>query len=168
MLEEDVRRKSATAGSLDGWEWRELIVLLIACLARILSKIVELGVWPEGLLDAKIAMIPNADGDASPLGQRTLGVLPAVYRILVFAGMVRMCPTKDFRQMFEVRKWNFEIWVRSRNFADGRWNFEPKLQSSIFEYRSWNLEVWLASLAWKKRQCGKRVGGDGGRGNIEH
>ena len=62
MLFEVVRRKSATAGSLDGWGWRELKVLPVAwfnSLARILSKVEELGVWPDGLLDAYIAMIPK-------------------------------------------------------------------------------------------------------------
>ena len=62
MLEEVVRRKSATAGSLDGWRWRELKVLPVAWfdeLARILSKVEGSGVWPEGLLDAYIAMIPR-------------------------------------------------------------------------------------------------------------
>ena len=39
------------------------------------------GVWPEGLLDAYIAMIPKTDGDATTLGQRPLGVLPIAYRI---------------------------------------------------------------------------------------
>ena len=41
MLFEVVRRKSATAGSLDGWGWRELEVLPVAwfdSLARILAK----------------------------------------------------------------------------------------------------------------------------------
>ena len=84
MLEEVVRRKSATAGSLDGWVWRELNLLLVAWkdgLARILSKVEDVGVWPDGLLDAYIAMIPKTDGDATPLGQRPLSVLPIVYRI---------------------------------------------------------------------------------------
>ena len=49
-------------------------------LARILAKVEEIGVWPGGLLDAYIAMIPKTDGDATPLGQRPLGVLPIVYR----------------------------------------------------------------------------------------
>ena len=31
--------------------------------------------WPDGLLDAHIAMIPKTDGDATPLGQRPLTVL---------------------------------------------------------------------------------------------
>ena len=35
-------------------------------LARILSKVEEIGVWPEVLLDAHIAMIPKTDGDATP------------------------------------------------------------------------------------------------------
>ena len=90
MLAEFVRRKSATAGSLDGWGWRELKVLPVSWfdgLARILSKVEETGVWPEGLLDAFIAMIPKTDGDATPLGQRPLSVLPVVYRIWASARM---------------------------------------------------------------------------------
>ena len=46
------RRKSATAGSLDGRGRRQLKVLPVARfdgLARVLSKVEELGVWPEGL-----------------------------------------------------------------------------------------------------------------------
>ena len=67
-----VQRKGATAGSLDGCEWRELKVLPVAWfdeLARILAKVEDIGVWPDGLLDAYIAMIPKTDGDATPLGQ---------------------------------------------------------------------------------------------------
>ena len=50
-------------------------------LARILTLVEDTGVWPDGLLDAYIAMIPKADGDATPLGQRPLSVLPVVYRV---------------------------------------------------------------------------------------
>ena len=42
-------------GSLDGWGWREMKVLLVAWfdgLARILSKVEEIGLWPDVLLDA--------------------------------------------------------------------------------------------------------------------
>ena len=84
MLFEVVKKKSATAGSLDGWGWRELKVLPVAWydgLARILARVEDLGVWPDGLLDAYIAMIPKVDGDATPLGQRPLSVLPVVYRV---------------------------------------------------------------------------------------
>ena len=91
MLADVVQRKSATAGSLDGWGWRELKVLLVSWydeLARILSsKVEDLGVWPDGLLDAYIAMIPKTDGDSTRLGQRPLSVLPIVYRVWASARM---------------------------------------------------------------------------------
>ena len=88
MLADVVQRKGATASSLDGWEWRELKVLLVSWydeLARILTKVEDLGVWPDWLLDAYIALIPKTDGDATPLGQRPLSVLPIVCRIWVSA-----------------------------------------------------------------------------------
>ena len=56
-------------------------------LARILTKVEDIGVWPDGLLDAYIAMIPKTDGNATPLGQRPLTVLPVVYRVWAFARM---------------------------------------------------------------------------------
>ena len=80
MLEDVVQLKGATAGSLDGWWWRELNVLRVAWyvgLARALTKVEEIGIWPDGLLDAYIAMIIKTDGDATPLGQRLLSVLPS-------------------------------------------------------------------------------------------
>ena len=55
-------------GGLDGWGWREFKVLRDG-LARILSCVEDSGIWPEGLLDAYIAMIPKVDGDATPLGR---------------------------------------------------------------------------------------------------
>ena len=71
----------------------ELKVLPVAWydeLARILSVVEDTGVWPDGLLDAYIAVIPKSDGDATPLGQRTLSVLPVVYRIWASARMVQL------------------------------------------------------------------------------
>ena len=47
MFADVVRRKGAAAGSLDGWGWREMRVLPVAWfdgLARILSKVEEVGV----------------------------------------------------------------------------------------------------------------------------
>ena len=88
-----VRGKTATAGGLGGWCWRELKVLPVAWfdgLARILPKVEEVWVWPDGLLDAYIAFIPKADGDATPLGQRPLSVLPIVYRIWASARVVQL------------------------------------------------------------------------------
>ena len=75
MLADVVQRKGATAGSIDGWGWRELKVLPVSWydgLARILTKVEDLGVWPDWLLDAYIAMIPKTDGDATPLARGLL------------------------------------------------------------------------------------------------
>ena len=73
--------------------WRELEVLLVAWfdnLARIFAKVVEVGVWPDCLLDVYVDMIPEVDGDATPLGQRPLSVLPVVYSIWASARMVQL------------------------------------------------------------------------------
>ena len=61
------RDLQSTAGGLDGLGMR-----LRRC------RVETSGVWPQGLLDAYIAMIPKADGDSTPLGQRPLSVLPVV------------------------------------------------------------------------------------------
>ena len=90
VLAEVVQRKGVTAGSLDGWGWRELKVLPVSWydgLARILTAVENTGVWPDGLLDAYIAMIPKTDGDATLLGQRPLSVLPVLYRVWASARM---------------------------------------------------------------------------------
>ena len=50
-------------------------------MAVVLSRVELDGVWPDGLLDACIAMIPKADGDATPIGQRLLCVLPIICRL---------------------------------------------------------------------------------------
>ena len=52
MLADVVHRKSVSAGSLDGWGWRELKVLPLSWydeLARILTKDEDVDVWPDGL-----------------------------------------------------------------------------------------------------------------------
>ena len=61
--------KKSVAGGLDGW-------------ATLLGLVETTGVWPQGLVDAYIAMIPKADDDSTPLGQSPLGVIPVVYRLL--------------------------------------------------------------------------------------
>ena len=84
LLADVVRKKKVTAGGLDGCGWREFKVLPVSWfdgLARILSCVEDFGIWPDGLLDAYIVMIPMDDGDATPLGQRPLSVLPVVDRI---------------------------------------------------------------------------------------
>ena len=109
MLADVVQRKGATACSLDGWGWRELKALLVPWfdeLARILTKVEDFGTWPDGLLDAYIAMIPKTDGDATPLGQRPLSVLPVVYRIWASA------------RMGQLEGW-FRSWVPDSVFSAG-------------------------------------------------
>ena len=49
-----------------------------------LASVEELGVWPEGLLDAFFALIPKAGDHATPLGQGPLCVLPVVHRVWGF------------------------------------------------------------------------------------
>ena len=83
-LQEVARAKKSTAGGLDGWAWNELKALPLpwfSGLAFLLELVEASGVWPHCLLDAHIAMIPNADGDSTPPGQRPLSVLPVVYRL---------------------------------------------------------------------------------------
>ena len=73
---------------------------------RIFTKVEDLGVWPDGLLDAYIAMIPKTGGDATPLGQRPLSVLPIVYRVWASARMVQL------------EDW-FKSWVPDSVFSAG-------------------------------------------------
>ena len=59
-------------------------------------------------LDAYIAMIPKADGDATPLGQRPLSVLPVVYRLqLGFCSYE--CSLKDWFKSW-VPRFSFQCW----------------------------------------------------------
>ena len=62
------RAKTSTAGGLDGWAWNEIKALPLPWFSglAILVQLVETtGVWLQGLLDAYIAMIPEADGDST-------------------------------------------------------------------------------------------------------
>ena len=55
---------------------------------------------------AYIAMIPKVDGDATPLGQRPLSVLPIVYRVWASA------------RMGQLESW-FKSWVPDSVFSAG-------------------------------------------------
>ena len=109
LLADVIQRKSVTAGSLDGWGWRELKVLLVSWydqFARVLGQVEDFGVWLDGLLDAYIAMIPKTGGDATPLGQRPHGVLPVIYRVWASA------------RMGQLDDW-FRSWVPDSVFSAG-------------------------------------------------
>ena len=123
MLFDVVKHKNVSAGGLDGWGWRELKVLPVSWydgLARILTKVEDLGVWPDGLLDASITMIPKSDGDATPLGQRPLTVLPVVYRVWAST------------RMGQLDDW-FRSWVPDSVFSagGGRGSVEAWYTSSL-------------------------------------
>ena len=75
-------------------------------LARIFSRVEDVGVWPDGLLNAYIAMIPKTDGDAISLGQGPLSVLPVVYRIWASA------------RVGQLEDW-FRSWVLDSVFSAG-------------------------------------------------
>ena len=60
-LDEVALAKKSTAGGLDRWAWNETKALSLSWLvglALVLRRIEALGRWPQGRLDAYIAMIP--------------------------------------------------------------------------------------------------------------
>ena len=93
-LQEAARAKKSTAGGLDGWAWNEIKALPLhwfSGLAVLLNLVEDTGIWPQGLLDAYIAMIPKADGGSTPLGQRPLSVHPVVYRLWASLRLFDIC-----------------------------------------------------------------------------
>ena len=63
-LQEVARAKKSTAGGLDGWAWNELKAPPLpwfSGLAILLEMVESTGDWPQGLLDAYVAMIPKAE-----------------------------------------------------------------------------------------------------------
>ena len=101
------RAKRSTAGGLGGWAWNEIKALPLAWFSglAILLTLVDLtGDWPQGLLDAYIAMIPKANGDFYP--QRPPSVLPAVHRLWA---SLRLSRLKDW----------FQGWVLQSVFSFG-------------------------------------------------
>ena len=60
--------KKSSAGGLDKWAWNEIKALPLAWfsgLAILLYMVESTAVWPQGLLDANIAVIPDSFGSAS-------------------------------------------------------------------------------------------------------
>ena len=109
-LYEAAMAKKSTAAGLDGWAWNEIKALSLSWfvgLALVLRQIETTGQWPQGLLDAYIAMIPKAEGDSTPLGQRPLCVLPVVYRLWA---SVRLAHLKEW----------FYSWVPDSVFSAGK------------------------------------------------
>ena len=101
-------------------------------LAMLLNSVESTGVWPQGLLDAYIAMIPKAGGDSTPLGQRPLGVLPVVYRLWA-----------------SLRLGHLRVWVEG---------WSPKSVFSLGNGLS-SVEAWF-SAAWDIEEVLAQIGGD--------
>ena len=102
--------KKPTAAGLDGWDWNEIKALSLSWfvgLALVLRQIETVGQWPQGLLDAHIAMIPKAEGDSTPIGQRPLCVLPVVHRLWASVRLVHL------------QEW-FHSWVPDSVFSAGK------------------------------------------------
>ena len=109
MLYDAVQKKKLTAGSLDGWGWREFKALPIVwfdCLASILTLVEDHGIWLDGLLNDYIATSPKADGDSTPLGQRPLCLLPIGCRLWASV------------RLQHLQEW-FESWVPKSVFSAG-------------------------------------------------
>ena len=109
-VHEAALQNKPTACELDGWAWSEIKALSLfwfAGLASVLRQKEAAGQWPQGLLDAYIAMIPKAEGDITPLGQRLLCVLPVVNRIWA---SVRLGHIQDW----------FYSWVPDSVFSVGK------------------------------------------------
>ena len=96
---------------LFGWlAWNEIKALSLSWfvgLALVLRQVEAAGQWPQGLLDAYIAMIPKAEGDTTPLGQSPLCVLPVVYRLWASVRLAHL------------QEW-FYSWVFDSVFSDGK------------------------------------------------
>ena len=106
-LYETAMATKSTAAGLDGWAWNEIKALSLSWfvgLALVLRQVEATGQWPQGLLDAYIAMIPKAEG--LPLG-RPLCVLPVVYRLWA---SVRLAHLKEW----------FYSWVPDSVFSAGK------------------------------------------------
>ena len=84
-LQEVARAKKSTAGGMDGWlglnQVKALPLPWFSGLAVLLELVESTGIWPQGLLDTYIAMIPKEDVDSTPLGQRPPSVPLVVYRL---------------------------------------------------------------------------------------
>ena len=84
--------KKNTAGRLDVWARNEIKALSLSWfvgLASVLHQIEALGRRTQGLLDANISMLPEAEGDSTPLDLRPPCVLPVVHRIWASARLAR-------------------------------------------------------------------------------
>ncbi|KAJ9447298.1 Retrovirus-related Pol polyprotein from type-2 retrotransposable element R2DM, partial [Diplonema papillatum] len=80
-----VARKKRVQSScgVDGWRMREVAALpdtILEGFAAVLNEVEETGLWPDGVLDALVTLIPKGEGD-DPLKLRPITVSSVVYRL---------------------------------------------------------------------------------------
>ncbi|KAJ9445690.1 Retrovirus-related Pol polyprotein from type-2 retrotransposable element R2DM [Diplonema papillatum] len=80
-----VARKKGVQSScgVDGWRMREVAALpdtILEGFAAVLNEVEETGLWPDGVLDALVTLIPKGEGD-DPLKLRPITVSSVVYRL---------------------------------------------------------------------------------------
>ena len=121
----------STARVLGGWAWNEIQALPLPWFSgsAVLLELVEsTGVWPQGLLDAKIAKIPKADGDSNPpLGRSSVcsqlctGCGPPFGLDIFGSGLKGGCPSRFFVLVMVYLRWKpgFQLLWISRRFFPG-------------------------------------------------
>ena len=95
-------------------------------------QIVSTGRWLQGLLDAYIAVIHNSEGDSTPLGQRSLCVVPVVYR--VWASVLA-----------HIQDW-FCSWVPDSVFSAGEGVFSDDAWFSTIDIDLLELPAWFRKV----------------------
>ncbi|KAJ9461004.1 Retrovirus-related Pol polyprotein from type-2 retrotransposable element R2DM [Diplonema papillatum] len=80
-----IARKKGVQSScgVDGWRMREVAALpdtILEGFAAVLNEVEETGLWPDGVLDALVTLIPKGEGD-DPLKLRPITVSSVVYRL---------------------------------------------------------------------------------------
>jgi ribonuclease HI len=112
-------------------EWHEWI-------ARLLGLVEEEGQWPEGTLDAYVAMIPKASGGSRPQDQRPITVLDVMYRMWAKAQVEAWSPVMQ-REVLGEAAMGFRWESGTRNVA--------QLVTDVAEWqRMRGKPVWMVSF----------------------
>ena len=136
-----VKGMRCSAGGLDGWrvaEWKALPARWWDALAQLYSAVETHGVWPEAVLDGVVSMIPKADGDATPLGQRPLTVLSVFYRVWAAARLGHLLP------------W-VKGWLPDCVFSQGVTVVPPSMRGMLRPLRSKRLWSRGGICLWRSR-----------------
>ena len=104
------KKSSQTSCGVDGWRMREIAALpdpLLSAFVEVFDAIEEHGIWPDGVLDSLVTLIPKGEG-SDPLKLRPITVTSALYRIWASA------------RLKDVLRWQ-EKWIHASQHG-----FRPK------------------------------------------